>query len=383
MPSDSAITLCAPGFAVVVTCERRGALDWLAEFVGPWLVVADPPAEPPGLEVELSLDLRRWRTLRRSARQMSAEAHEIACFVTDTRVIRHPVVLDPNGRRWIRDDELNVLYGPADKGARISIVAARDDAAARVALMRVVRESWMVARRRAGAAVLHAAAADLGGMGVAIAGPKRSGKTTTLLHLLLARDARFVSNDRLSIWLDGREAPLAEGIPTVIALRAGTIALMPRLAARLAEDRARFERTIAELGRDRGREPSPGDDRDLSPAQLARVTGRPAQASVRLRAILFPVSETAGPAWLEPLAPETAARELAACRLAAAFPGASPEAMIPVDVPAGDPAREVAGIDTLATIGIVARMVPAFRIRVDPGLLPSQRDAERLWRALA
>ena len=70
---------------------------------------------------------------------------------------------------------------------------------ARVALMRVVREYAMLYATQAGWLILHAAAVCVGGDAFVIAGPKRAGKTTLLLHALRNEQGAYVSNDRVAL----------------------------------------------------------------------------------------------------------------------------------------------------------------------------------------
>jgi hypothetical protein len=98
------------------------------------------------------------------------------------------------------DEELGAFYRRSQGDpAVVEIVAARDRAETRLALLRVVREYAMLYAARAGWLILHAAAVDFGDYGLVIAGPKRAGKTTLLLHALRNERGRYVSNDRVAL----------------------------------------------------------------------------------------------------------------------------------------------------------------------------------------
>jgi len=61
----------------------------------------------------------------------------------------------------------------------------------------------------------------VGDRGVILAGPKKSGKTTLLMHLLSGGGADYVANDRVAVaWRDG--VPVLRGMPTIITLREAT-----------------------------------------------------------------------------------------------------------------------------------------------------------------
>jgi hypothetical protein len=152
-------------------------------------------------------------------------------FAFDAGPVRSPEAPIPGGTRF-RDTTLDVVFDVAADGRESTIRFAPDARpAGRLALMRVVREHAHNHMLRTGGVVLHAAAVVTRAGALALAGPRTAGKTTLLLRLLAEPDVGYLANDRVAVTPPGGPA---YGIPTVVALRPGTRALLPALTARLA-----------------------------------------------------------------------------------------------------------------------------------------------------
>ena len=152
--------------------------------------------------------------------------------------------------------------------------------------MRVVREYAHNHSLRSGGVILHAAAVTSARRALAVAGAKGSGKTTLALRLLETPGTAYLANDRVLVRPDAE--PWAVGIPTVITLRAGTLALLPEMGSRLrrcGDFRQHREERAA-------RGPSPAVEIEgglrVSAAQLCTALGRRAEATAPLVAVLFP-----------------------------------------------------------------------------------------------
>jgi hypothetical protein len=91
----------------------------------------------------------------------------VEVFVLDSRLARHLPWSD-DGPETVLDEELGVFYRVSRDGASAEVLAARGDAAARVALMGVVREVGTIHAQLWGAVILHAAAFGLEGRGVGV-----------------------------------------------------------------------------------------------------------------------------------------------------------------------------------------------------------------------
>lgn len=310
-PMPSSLLLEHSGFRVRARSADPADLAWLGEFLSPWFT-----ALIPGRRVEatvtLACDAQEHARLRSSVPPPDPTSR-IDTFVLDSRVVRHPVWCEQDAERLILDEELGVFYRVSRRQPRVQIVGRNDHVSARVALMRVVRELTMAHARRAGRPLLHAAAVEIDGRGIALVGPKRAGKTTLLLHLLRAPGARFVANDRVFVDLDG-SPPQLTGLPSIVALRAGTLELFPELAARARELRYAFWQTRAETrGNDRERPLTEGTD--ISPGQFCDLARVEAAVHAPLAALVFPQRDPARSQrrvrpGIEPLRPATAEKRL-------------------------------------------------------------------------
>jgi hypothetical protein len=295
--------------AIDVLSDDAASLVWLAEFLGPSF--AERSSGRPDHRVVFGVAPALYARLARELRD--ARSRPLDGFGFDGRFSRHASVRDANGRTWVRDPYSAVLHGVDAPAREVLVAASRAGDRPRVALMRAVRELAISALLRSARLPVHGAAfADRGGA-VLICGPKRSGKTTLLVHAL-ARGGAFLSNDR--VFVDVARTPTATPMPTIVMLRNGTLSHFPRLLA--AFERARYDRarTLRECAPGVVR-PEPrarrGFERPgISPAQLCALLGAPVRASARVRALLFPrVDPRARGLELRALAPAATRERLA------------------------------------------------------------------------
>ncbi len=295
-PGPRTVRLDFLGGPVVVTADDPAPVVWAQEFLEPWFDRSVPGAgarphatEPPG--VHLALDPDACARLARDGQP--AGGASVPCFLLDDRILAYPRWIAPDGTPWIRDTHLDAWYGRSAAGIRI--LAPRDGRGARVALIRVVRELAMHHVAASGGVMLHAAGIVAGDRALLVCGPRRAGKTTLLLRLLAEPGAAYLANDRVAVVpIPGRGAgAIARGLPTIVALRPGTVALLPAIAARLGAWRPDHWQTLAEGASD----PSPAGAAapltvpvDLSPAQLCALAGVPPAQEARIAAIVYPQS---------------------------------------------------------------------------------------------
>lgn len=287
------VTLGFLGRSVAVAADDPAPVAWLREFLEPWFDAAPAdgaavPGAPEPPTVHLALDPAACARLERDARP--AAGAPVPCFLLDDRILAYPRRVTPDGETWIRDTDLDAWYRPGADAVRI--LAPRDGRGARIALMRVVRELAMHHVAAAGGALLHAAGIVIGGRALLVCGPRRAGKTTLLLRLLAEPDAGYLANDRVAVVAGpGRGADArARGLPTIVALRPGTVTLLPVIEARLRAWRPDHWRTLAEETAAPAIAPgtAPTLPVDLSPAQLCALAAvRPAPVAP-VAAIVFP-----------------------------------------------------------------------------------------------
>ena len=288
MTVATVVRLTGGDATISVTSAVAAPVQWLEEFLAPWFR-ADPDGTA-GATVTLTLDRERFHALRLGVGTGAALADT---FVLDSRVTRCPAVERPRGRWTVVDEAMGVAYVVERDRASVEVVAPADEPGARVALMRVVRELATGGAVRRGALLLHAGALVLGDQAVVVAGPKGAGKTTLLLHLLHAAGTRFVANDRVVVGTG--TPPRVRGMPSIVAIRPGTLERLPRLRARLGPSPATHWLTLIEAAALPGRGPLPASTgTDRSPAQLCSALASPMATGGRLAALLFPCADPPG-----------------------------------------------------------------------------------------
>jgi len=278
------------------------------EFLRPWL----PPAASARARhvVRLVFDVEALRHIEESR---SAEPQRVPCFGLDTQVIERPAWPTPEG--LVVDDARFGCHFRVEP-ARTTVFARPGDRRARVVAVRILRELAAAALAPSHWA-LHAAAVALEGRALVIAGSRGSGKTSLLVHLLLSTGAAFVANDW--VWLraisDGGFEAI--GMPTIVAVRPGTVARFPRLLAGRAANGSFLPYTVAEIDAglaDGAVSPAEGA-LHLSPRQLAARTGAAVERGAPLAAIVLPqIDPDAREMRLEPIGPDAAIALLLACR---------------------------------------------------------------------
>ena len=272
------------GTATAVACDEPSIVNWLDEFLTPAFEVLGA-GSAADFHVTIHADPSAYARI--AAKRPKGSLPPKGCFALDQEVVAHPH-WTAAGRVVLDDARLGAFY--ALEGRRADVFLAPDSPRARSAAMRVVRESASV--RVLGdpdVLLLHAAALEHRRRVIVIAGPKGSGKTTSLLYLAAASGARILANDRALLDL-GKVEIEVRGMPTVVSIRDGTLELLrlPRLHA-LRRTPSPSRHTLAEIeaiGAD-AREAAAEPFR-LSPAQLAYVAGVSLSAWGRLSAILFP-----------------------------------------------------------------------------------------------
>ena len=293
-----------------VTSANPAPLTWLAEFLTPEFETVSDAA--PDIAVHFDDAGATYDELVGLGPLAGADV--VPGFALDTKT----VALTPWQRRAgasasavFREPDHGVFYELSADCRNIAVVARANKIWTRVALLRIVREFAQSRAMAAGAIAFHAAALGSNGRIVAIAGPKKAGKTSLLLHLLRVTGASFVASDRLCL-VHGRCGMEARGLPTLIKIRGGSIELFPEAFESL-ENRPR----LLCLTRDERAQPdhpayaSPLNEeprRILNPGQLTEVLGVGRLGHGALAAVIFPrvEAERAVPLTLSRLAPDAA-----------------------------------------------------------------------------
>lgn len=287
MPGPARIGLRYETLTIDVGADEGATLEWLIEFLAPAFQAV--PFDPSAADHLVLFETTPARYAKLRDALASASPQTFDGFTYDGRFSHHPGWVVENGRVWVRDERHDTFYGVDDDARSVLVVAGRRGPYPRVALMRVVRELATIAQHRSARLPVHGAAFVHDGTAVLLCGPKRSGKTSLLIHALRCGGA-FISNDRLFV---RTEEPLAaRSMPTIVALRNDTLDMFEPLKA--AYERARFDRgrTIDECAPGVPR-PEPRAAKDshrpgISPAQFCHLLEVPMQPAAPVGMILFP-----------------------------------------------------------------------------------------------
>jgi hypothetical protein len=305
---DAGRTFGFAGLRIAVAGNDEAALDWLFEFLHPNFAVSDS-----GADCLVCVIADAGSYAERLAATGRGRRREADCFARDTGMIRLPTSELGDGRRLVHDESFRVVYRLDPARRTIEVCAAAPTPQLRVSLMRAVRELAMNHAVAQGGLLIHGAALRWNGRGIAVVGPKGAGKTTLLMAALAARGAEFVANDRLAV-RDTGAGWSAQGVPTIVSIRAPTVSAHARIRRELAARTFRHAQTLAEA-LDAGPAPRPGDAGriSVSPAQFAYLTGAVRAGSTPLDAIVFPTVDPGAPvSTAVPVAPSVAADRLRA-----------------------------------------------------------------------
>ena len=275
------------GLTIEVVSDSPPGLEWLQFFMRPWFAGAPVSArgdERTHARVEFAVDPATGAASKAVGTHVS-ESRPV--FLLDSRLVALPAVHSAEGWVSYRDDDLGAVYETRGDGV-VRVRAAGDDAGTRVALMRVVRELAMIDAVARGGVLLHASVTAIGGNAVAMCGPKRSGKTTLLLHLLMSGGAAYVANDRAVATASPNGGAGVRGLPTIVALRGDTVDRFPDVARTLRALPDRHWLTPREAAQTNTRRTVVGSPIDLAPASLCNAIGVGAVAGANLRALVFP-----------------------------------------------------------------------------------------------
>jgi hypothetical protein len=299
------------GLTIRVYSGNPSHLSWLEEFLSPqFQLLGEGTSE---CIVSLTADDQLFKEVfRRGAR---SDGGRVDCFALDSNLVRLPLWQSLGPDQIIFDPQFRVFYIIRPDCAEAEMLTLANNLAARISLMRVTREFAMSHSHRAGCLIIHGSAFVVGDRGVIIAGPKRAGKTTLLIHALQGGAAAYLSNDRVVASFDGT-APMLRGMPTVVTVRRQTLEMFPDLLDRLLERSYRSRLSLGEIREAQLRPVQPDQDGNyyLSPAQFCDLLQVASVAQAQAEALVFPqVTGRSGSIELERLSSKAAAVRLADC----------------------------------------------------------------------
>lgn len=358
--------LSLAGARVAVHSDDATALDWLEEALAPSFAALVP--EPDDVVVEFV------PATSAEPEPPAPDGELLPCFAFESELFRLP------GRR---EGEEVVLDDPAwgiriaVRPRRVVLRRTRELPFARLDLMRVVRELALAqVLRRSRHLQVHASAVAWHGRGIAFAGPKFAGKTTTMATLAARTDAAILANDRILID-DGPGTCSAAGVPSLVKVRPETIELLPDQFRTVPDVPFRSPLSVREYvlaGQALGYVRGPGEV-FLTPPQLAHELGSGLSARVPLSCLaVLSIDPSVDHFEVDPLTPEE--RDAAAQRFSFGWPRDPGErTVLERMVNAGAPRLGAPSAPNL-------RGVRGVRLRIGAGLAGSAIAPERLLRTL-
>jgi hypothetical protein len=218
------------GVCVAYHSDESTTSDWLTRFFEGYLV---PTGAGEGdVDLYSTEDPVLFASLQRWAAQFPAadEDESADVPVTDSVILV---------RRKVGKSGHEALLLLFTQERRIVLVSSGDLAARREEGMQVLRavSKWLLLER--GWIPMHAACVAKDGRVICVAGPKASGKTSTMLNLLVRNDCDLVAVDKFLIRDDGDRLEVC-GVPGKIGIRVGSAIEHPRLLDWLARAEASF-----------------------------------------------------------------------------------------------------------------------------------------------
>lgn len=364
MPGTLALSLMQGG--VSIDCRDAAVRSWLSEMLLPAFEVIQPSRAGAAVVV---------RPTPRHAGRVRRDAEVLPCFALDHQVVSLPA--ERTGSSTLVDDaDVGVSYDLGPDSVEVRPLGAAPGL--RIGVFRVVRELAMVQALGSSRVQLHASGLAVGGDVVLFAGPRESGKTTTLAHLAASTGADIVANDRVLV--DRCETSWeVRGVPTIVSLRPDTMARLPNLFAAQESAGRTVHLTMAEAkGAPRSPQKTGVAERlAVSLPQLAASLGVSLAAGGTLGCIaLLTIDETVGSFAVRPLRAGQAMTRLEASRFGA---GTEPR---PTTVFEAWLAGEHAPQQARVPVCDLAQTAECVDVRVGPGLLRSEQAAKDLLHAL-
>jgi hypothetical protein len=276
-PADRSTTLSVSLLdgGVTVTIDDADLKRWLIEVTTPFLLLGPEQPGLPAFSISVSP----------AAPSLGGRSlgHR-ACFALDTEVTSLPARQGPS---WLELEfaQQGVLYRLGTEV--IEVGPLHPDANLRNYAYVALRELLTAQVLRPDRLQLHAAAVALEGRVALLMGGRGAGKTTTLLHLLSSGAVALVANDRV-LASSTNAGWRIDGIPTMVRVRPGTLALLPGVlgSAPLGRSLHLHEGELA-TATEAQLALAPGLGPALSLRQMARFTDSPVAGPGLLGAMAF------------------------------------------------------------------------------------------------
>lgn len=283
--SINSIILEYNGLSLLVESNEKSHLLWLEQFLSPHFQQID--SQIYDHHISLLINTQAYNTLLKNRPPL--ENRFVDVFAFDSMVIEFPIWSSTNELITVFDPKNKVFCSVSTDKRTILLVSAEDNVDARLHLMRIVRELAMNHSQSKGGLFLHAAAIEVNGHGIVIAGQKAAGKTTMLINFLQQKCTKYISNDRVLVLLKSQQ-PILKGMPTITTIRPGTLEMLPLFGQRLSSTVYRHILTIEEIeAQSSPRSQILKDGKHaLSPAQLCSLLEVSQLAECQAWTLVFP-----------------------------------------------------------------------------------------------
>jgi hypothetical protein len=301
------------GVSTAYLSDEGVASQWIAQMCEGYFVPSG--AKEADVTIYSTGDPALYASLRGLASQDSAvEKHEyVEIPFTDSVAL----IGRKAGKPLPREDVYLLLF---KKERRIVLVTSGDLEVRREEGMQTLRAAmkWLLVER--GWIPLHAACVARDGRAVCVAGQKGSGKTSTLLNLLVRNGCDLLAADKFLVRDAGSHLQVC-GLPGKLGVRIGSAIVQPRLLTWLEEAAASFfPRISPETVRHIAATNTPeqlrhrGEKILMLPTELANLFGRSITPTAPLGLLLIPVFDlNIEGARLDALEPEQASEMLLSC----------------------------------------------------------------------
>ncbi len=205
-------------------------LDELRDFYAPYYRLLD------GAPADATAEILVW--VCEGQRDSTAAITDMRVFLRASR----PTIVDEHFTLFVRPvTGIEVVCDRAT--GRILLCGERATEVALQARTLVRDQIFRQLEKREGSVVFHASAIELGGVGVAFAGARNSGKTVSLLAFLSTRSANLVSCDRVKLCTDQDRATITmTGMPARCNIHRVTLKRDPFLRPLAHEASIRYDR---------------------------------------------------------------------------------------------------------------------------------------------
>jgi hypothetical protein len=332
---------------------------WLEGFLRPWFTNGRLADISP--RIAISHDEEAFASLHRVFEDSRPDP--TPCFALDSEVISNPG-FHADGVQYVYDHFLRAFYVVRGHSS-ITVVTRPGELRARFAASRIIRDLARGATSGSAWVGLHAAAVDLDGCGLLLAGPRKSGKTTLLAYLLSASGATLIANDWVMVRRGDATEMKMRGMPTIVRIRPETARLVPALSD--LNRKSFLLDPTDDVDKIAPQPPSPAQpgERYARLADFAATLGARSRAEAPVSALLFPChgGEATEPL-LTPLGQDEATRRLVGARYGQDTGHHAPTLF--------------GGACTLSTVEQVAaigKSVPAFDVSIPKAAFANQRAA--------